>query len=545
MEDISRVFTELLAELNTEILEYYRLTNSYLKDLIAYKNIELNTQTQTESEGIRSNTFEKILKAIKTGLNTLGLGLRKLNDHQNIFIQLANTKRSEFTTYTSFVDLYQRNHINELLFEVLMEYLLDIDVKKIENFKLFELLPEHFIEKISRFKAGSQELPKIKKALTNQDLKNYIDFSTLSIKKIIPAKPAVLSKVIKKVKEPEIDILLQLQEAKRENIEKLRKPIKDISPLKIPPTTTKQRAGSKIVSQDVKIEQTPVLKDKESFLNFYGNFPPIHSEILNKFEIDIVSLLNSRVKNVEFFDLENLFYYISNLKMLNVDVPFSSIEILEIVKKFVNGNVFSSAIDNNPDIKNNFYGLSIFSELDLIRKTDIINDIEILNFIKLNLKYSLPEKLQTNLYSLLCLNLLRSPSQIKNLYPPKSTEFKSIREIYTYLSILTLLRKEHDIEALKKTYLNEVKKSIAPNGSINDLFTDSAKALLIIDLLDLKEQEAEICSSLLNNIMKSTTFFSLTNINKEFNWRNNQMGCRIELKMLYWALLASSRYAPQ
>ena len=559
MEEISHLLSEILAEFNSEVLEYYRLTNSYLKELIAYKNIELNTELQRESEGIKNDTFEKILKAVKTGLNTLGIELEKLNMHQNNFIQLLSTKRSRFTTYTSFVDLYQKNHINELLFEILLEYILDIDSKKIKNFKLFDLLPKNLIEKLSKFRENNLELYKLKKALVSQNLSSYIDFSSFTIKKIFSRKPDQISKDLKKIKEPEQDILVLLQKAKRDNIEKLKKLKKEIIPSKIPLDFTKQESKTQIVRQDIKDEPESLnvapLKKKKSFLDFFGNFPAIHHEIVKKFEIDVVSFLNSRVKNVDFFDLEILFFYVSNLKMLKIDIPFSSIEILEIMKNYINGKVFSTSKNNPPDIKSVFYGLSIFSELGLIGKTEIIDYEEIEKFIKLIVKHYLPEKLQTNFYILLCLNLISSKSFTKinkfyNINPIKPSdllnlkEIREIEDILNQLASLTLLNEEID-DVIKKSYLGEIKKLLLANGSINDSYTDSAKSLLIMNLLGLKEQEADICSNILNFILNSTTFFSLTKLNKEFNWRNNQLGYKIELKMLFWALLASSQFAPQ
>ena len=560
MEEISHLLSEILAEFNSEVLEYYRLTNSYLKELIAYKNIELNTELQTESEGIKNDTFEKILKAVKTGLNTLGIELEKLNMHQNNFIKLLSTKRSRFTTYTSFVDLYQKNHINELLFEILLEYILDIDSKKIKNFKLFDLLPKNLIEKLSKFRENNLELYKLKKALVSQNLSSYIDFSSFTIKKIFSRKPDQISKDLKKIKEPEQDILVLLQKAKRDNIEKLKKLKKDIIPSKIPLDFTKQESKTQIVRQDIKDEPeslsvAPLKKKKKSFLDFFGNIPPNHPEIVKKFEIDVVSFLNSRVKNVDFFDLEILFFYVSNLKMLKIDIPFSSIEILEIMKNYINGKVFSTSKNNPPDIKSVFYGLSIFSELGLIEKTEIIDYEEIEKFIKLIVKHYLPEKLQTNFYILLCLNLISSKSFTKinkfhNINPIKPSdllnlkEIREIEDILNQLASLTLLNEEID-DVIKKSYLGEIKKLLLANGSINDSYTDSAKSLLIMNLLGLKEQEADICSNILNFILNSTTFFSLTKLNKEFNWRNNQLGYKIELKMLFWALLASSQFAPQ
>ena len=574
MEEISQILTEFLEKFRNEILEYYKLTNTYLKDLVAYKNVELKKKIHTESEGIKNNSYEKILKAVKTGLNTLGVPIAKLNETQNNFVKFAVGRSSEFPTYNSYVDLYQKNYTNKLLFEILLEYLLDIDSKKIQNLKLFDLLPQRFIEKLSEFKERSLSNPQIKEVFTLQNYTDYIDLSNLRLKKNTPIKQADTTKVLMKEKEKEKDILLLLQEAKEKSIKTLETPKKEIiSPLKIGlkrdfaskekiphSVAAVQKLQTKAISQEIISERispirAPSIKRKQNFLDSFGNFQPLHQEIMNKFEIDKVSFLNSRVKNADYMDLENLFYYISNLRMLNMDNPFSTIEILEILKNFVNKNIFSSSKDKIPDVKSIFYGLAIISQLKLIKSIDFINIEEIEKFISANIKNFLPEKLESNLYSLLSLRIITPESfakfdnsslldPIKNLDVTRLEKNKPIRDIFNHLALLTLLNMENKISEIKITYFNELKKLIASNGSINNLYTDSTKALLIIDQLELKELEPAICSDLLNYLMKSTAFFNLTNLNKELNWRSHQLGYKIELKMLFWALFASSRYTP-
>jgi len=573
MEDISQILTEFLTLFRNEILEYYKLTNSYLKDLVGYKNIDLATQIHTVSEGIKNNTYEKILKAIKTGLNTLGIPITKLNESQNNFLKFAVGRSSEFPTYNSYIDFYQRNYTNKLLFEILLEYLLDIDSNKIQNLKLFDLLPQRFLEKLSEFKERNLSNSQIKEALTLQNYTEYIDFSNLRIKKNTPIKQADPTKVLMKEKEKEKDILLLLQEAKEANIKTLETPKKDIISSKkslekdILSKEKKshldfsiQKQQTKAVSKDIKIERgspirIPSLKRRETLLDSFGNFQPLHQEIMNKFEIDKVSFLNSRVRNANYMDLENLFYYISNLRMLNIDNPFSTIEILEILKNFVHENIFSSSKDKLPDAKSIFFGLAIITQLNLTESIDFINIEEIKKFIDANLKDFLPEKVESNLYSLLSLKIItpegftkidnsKALDPIKNLDVTRLGNNKPIRDIFNHLALLILLNMENKISEIKIPYFNKLKKLIASNGSINNLYTDSTKALLIIDLLELKELKPDICSDLLNYLMKSTTFFSLANLKKEFNWRNHQLGYKIELKMLFWALFASSRYTP-
>lgn len=586
MEVISHIFSEFLAKMKNEILEYYKLTYSYLKDLITYKNIDLRINTLSESEEIKKKTLEKILKAIKTGLNTIGVPIIKLNEIQNNFMKLVSTKSNEIQDYNSYLKLYQRNFINKILFETLFDYLLDIDTKKVENLKLFDLLPLNFLEKLNNFKEKNLKSSYIKKIFLQHDFDNYINYSNLTLKiktsktiqkdKIIHTiKLTETTKQSEKRKEPEQDILAQLRKAKEDIIETLKIPKNGLltpltiklkrnsSPLEkiIQTNTTIQRVHPQVGSHGNKVvrfppKDFPTKKEEENFLDSFGNFSPIHPDLINRFKIDKVSLLNSRVNNLDFMDLENLFYYISNLRMLDLDLPFNNIEILEIVKNYMNGNIFSSSKNNIPDIKSIFYGLTIFSELNLWDNTNVIDVSRIEKFIKLNLKNFIPEKLEVNVYSLLCLKVMEKNdllimdmdfplNLVLNLKLSNLEEYSPIQDVYNHLTVIRLFNKRADIIELKRKYLNEIKKFTTSIGSINNIITESAKALLIIDLLSLKEEEPDLCSGLLNFIINSTTFFNLINLNEDFNWRNNQLGYKIELKMLFWALLACSQYAPR
>jgi hypothetical protein len=131
---------------------------------------------------------------------------------------------------------------------------------------------------------------------------------------------------------------------------------------------------------------------------------------------------------------------------------------------------------------------------------------------------------------------------VANLNLLEIVNFKPTLDIFNHLSLLKVLGKEDDINKLKLTYAYEIKKVITGNGSVDDLVTESAKALLIFELLNLKENEIESCNNLLNFIFTKTTFFSTDKLAPKFNWRNDLLGFKIELQMLYWALLASSIY---
>ncbi|KKM65500.1 hypothetical protein LCGC14_1490640, partial [marine sediment metagenome] len=75
------------------------------------------------------------------------------------------------------------------------------------------------------------------------------------------------------------------------------------------------------------------------------------------------------------------------------------------------------------------------------------------------------------------------------------------------------------------------------------LITETAKTLLLLDFLDVKNQETILISHLLKEVITTTIFFNLENLDIDFNWRNDKLAYKIELKMLFWILLACSQYS--
>ncbi len=542
MKEIIDFFTDFLVIMRDNIQEYYQKSYSYLKDLITYKKIDLFKKTETESEkNLRSN-LKKMLKAIKTGLNTIGVSMDTLNEAQNNFMSTLNQNRTEIQDYNSYFEFYLMNYVNKILFNILIDYLLEKEVKKLENVNLFDLLPPYFVSKLDEFKKKFIN-PSIKELLIQQDIDNYVNFTDLSIK----------SKEVS-----ELDILAQLREAKQDIIETLKTPKKDLIRSSIESIEAKSISKKSVSSVKLSAEidhDIHIELDSGTFLDYFGHFTPIHPDIRNRFRIEKVNLINSKVLNLDFFDLESLYLYISILKMLDLEVPFTNFEILEIVKNYINDKIFSSSKNEIPDSRNIFFGLALFSELNLYDKTDLIDLIKIKNFINYQVEKFIPEKLELNLHSLLCFKFIIKSQKINinrnlifnfllkiNLFTLEN--FKPILDIYHHLALLKLIDKNVSLKQFEIPYINEIKKFISPNGSINDLVTESARALLIFDLLNLKNKEPELCSLLLNYIIDTTDFFNIENLDQNFNWRNDKLGFKIELEILYWALLASSQYIP-
>jgi len=545
MKEITDFLNVFFNIFRNDIFEYYQKTYSYLRDLIKYKKIDLKKRIETENENQVKNTLDIMLKAIKTGLNTIGIPIEKLNQNQNTFLENLSKERIGISDYNNYFEIYVQNYVNVMLFDILIDYLLNIDEKKLENVNLFDLSPPYFISKLNEFKRSHFSNKEILELFNQQNYMNYINFKDLTL-----IKPVEISGK---------NLLDQLREAKEGFIETLKKPKKELlkhsidkmrNEIYLKDTTSQIKVNPPIIQMEQSLN---IVLDTNTFLDHFGNFKPLHPEIVKKFEIDKLSLTNSKIANHEFFDLESLFYYVSILKMLNLELPFSDKEILEIIKNFTNRWVFSSSIDELPDPISNFYGLAIFSELDLLNKTNIIDLEKIENFVMTELENAIPERLELNLHSFLCVKLIIKMKKkllekkinqvpISDLDLLEMVHFKPPLDIFNHLSSLKLLGKEEVINKLKIIYANEIKKSISSNGSVNDLITESARTLLIFELLNLKKVEQELCKNLFNFILTKTSFFTKETLDTKFSWRSDILGFKIELQMLYWVLLASSVY---
>ncbi|MFX1503762.1 MAG: hypothetical protein ACFFDH_22565 [Promethearchaeota archaeon] len=541
MKAITDILKDFFVVMRDDILEYYHRSHSYLKDLIIYKKIDLNKKTENEREKNLISNLKKMLKAIKTGLNTIGISIDKLNESQNDFMESLEENRAKIQDYNSYFQIYLIKYVNKILFDILIDYLLEVDTKKLENVNIFDLLPPFFISNLNEFKKKWFNTPEIINLFKQQNLDNYINFKELTFKS---------------EETSELDILKQLQQAKQDIIDTLKTPKKELNKLSTDSEKEKLISDKKIPPSKLIV---PSNQDfyadlvSDTFLDYFGRFSPINIDLVNRFNIKKVNLIKSREFSKEYFDLENLYHYISILRMLNIEVPFTEKEILDIVKNFINEKIFSSSKENLPDPKNIFYGLALFLELKLLNKTDLIDLRKIEEYLKLELKNFIPEKLELNLFSLLCLKLLGKNFKIafnKNLILELLMKiniitlenFSPCLDIYNYLALLKLLDRNMSLVKFELMYTNEIKKLLTPNGSINDLITDSAKALLIFDLLKLKEKELEISNKLLTYISKTTDFFNIENLDKNFNWTNDKLGFKVELEILYWALLGYSQF---
>lgn len=622
MQEIATALANFCQMLRAEISQYYDRCYSYIKDLYADKSIDLMFKTTYESDKDIKETVDSMIKTTNLALNTIGIPKKRMINNSDILKDITSKKGEAYPNYNAYFEKDLKFIINDNLFEVLVEYLIDWDTSKIENLDLFDLLPRKFIEKLDMFKDDFITSTHLKRLINQQlpNIRNIVDTSSITlkvvgiktspkpeVKKLEVPPPSPTTPTATKPEAVEIDILKQLEEAKKMNIEALKTSIKNSAVPAKPviekpveprpaPSMKPEEVSTKVVeppkpveppviktapppvlpptkeistavveppkmpspaipppAQEIKTVELPkVVAPPESFLDYFGNVPAINPSISNHFSINTSNLLNTWMTNSDYFDLETLFYYISIIKMLNLQEPFDLDDIIGITKNYINGTLFSSSKENKPDPLNIFYGLAIYSELKILDNTDGIDLLDIEMFLESEMSRFSPQRMHLNLYNLLSFNILKRSGAIitdKNqlLNPILGLDLTSIEEydpvldIYEQVTCIKLIDINANLGHFKAIYSQNLKALMGQDGSIKQTITDSARALLIIDLLELKKQEYSISQKILKYVVTGTKYFNM-DFNKDFNWQNEPLGYKIELRMLFWALLASSQY---
>ena len=241
--------------------------------------------------------------------------------------------------------------------------------------------------------------------------------------------------------------------------------------------------------------------------------------------------------------------------MINLPLPFSSTEvIIELVKNQVKEKVFSSSTSDEPNPVDIFYGLAIFSELKILKNSDVIDVFKIRDYLGSELHEIIPEKIHLYYYILLSIKLLKkngietpdlsdkmNPITRFNLHSLK--DYNPVLDIFDQLAIIKNFDDKLIPSHFKGVYMKELKRYLLENGSIKNTITDSSKTLLILEMLDLKEKEKNLCNQLINYITSEPLFFDSSDLDSDFNWQKDELGYLVELRMLFWALLSCSRYS--
>ena len=572
MEDFIHMFKD-------EIFSFYNRSYSYIKEILIGKNINLRRRVSQDSEIKRQKTIETMLEAIRLAFMTIGIPKSKLEEDVKQLEAVKSKKKDDYLDYIAYFEVDLKDYIDQILLDILIEYLIDVDIIKMGNLDLFDLLPRNFIKRLKEFKKERINSAQIKESIKKQMLevkKDFIPAEFLVKEEEIKLIEVIRPKEIlepKKVAKPQAppkpkkemvvtvatpEIMKKFAEEKEEiKIAKAKK----VAPLKIIKKSEKNLTpeSEAIIQEIPRNMEFQLPKKPKLFLDYIGNFAPINPKIIEKFNIDIVNLIDTKDNKSDFFSLENLFFYITILRMLNINIPLTETEIINILKNYVKGDSFCASKEAKPDPLNNFYGLAILSELDLLYNNNVkfmdLKGIEM--FLESELKDFIPEKLHLNFFTILCLKILEKSGGLTaaraHLINPILSldilssahaikEYNPILDIFEHLASIKTLEKNADLSHFKALYNKEIKKLITEKGVVNNTITDSARSLLIIDLLGLKKAEFNTCQHLLNYVISGTRYFNSADLKRKFNWKEDKWAYSIELRMLFWALMSASQY---
>jgi hypothetical protein len=524
MEELKTIIIQLVDLLKVEIREFYEIYESYLIDLILSKDIEISSAINSSEETKMKTNILSIIKVTNSALITIGVAKKNLTPNNELFQELFEKNKNSFSNYKSFLQLGLKDYINKHLFIIILDYIFYDNNKIIENLDLFDLLPYEFRNKLTRFRSDIDKTKKIKEyfKIFNNDLSGYFNPSILTFKTNefqIEVPPESMS---------EEEILMKLQEARQENLEAISQPVNQVT---------------RVLNKEI----APL------FLDFFVKFPKLNQSITDKLIINIKRLRIFVRTSPEFLDLENLYYLINIFKMLGEELQLELGYIKNVLNDFVSGKVFSTGKYHKPNPITIYHGLSVLSALDLLNDSEFIDLLDIEMFLENELNPFFPDKLFLNFFTILSLKMLKKSGGIitdkSHLLEPlvnldlfNLENFKPSSDMFFYLSLLKLLNDRFDFKNLQTSYLTELEKQILPNGSVNGNTTDTSRTLLTLTLLNSTGKEIGLISELLGFLNQNINFFSEDLDFDNFNWHKNKIAFKIELRMLFWMLIALSQF---
>jgi hypothetical protein len=346
--------------------------------------------------------------------------------------------------------------------------------------------------------------------------------------------------------ENELDLIKSLEQAIRENLNTLKSDIR-----------TSLDRSKEIKSNSTQQEQKKTQERKEktegTFLDFLGDFPTISPRIFNKFSIDTTNFKYSIEPFLDQIELESLYYYISIYKIMGEAIHLDIEKVISILEKYVHDGLFVSKKTQIPELKSCFFGLSIISELNY-ESSQIIDIEKLRKFLTREVNQFSSEKLHLNYYLLNSVHIFNSKfpkieyrnvnlfETLINQNIAELEDYDPIIDLYDLFSCFKLLEQEENYSKAKNKYIDSAKNLLDQINPQELTITQCAKILLIIDLLDMKNNEKKLISRLLDMMLKSTQIFDQEVEGTDFSWKEDHLAWLIELRMLYWALLASFQY---
>ncbi|MBD3194271.1 MAG: hypothetical protein GF317_04395 [Candidatus Lokiarchaeota archaeon] len=540
-KEVLRIVSLFFSEYRQEIFDFYDNFFNYLKDLLSYKKLHLDDLIDINSEKSSIENLYLMKKVIKIGLNTIGIDTNELIDgfmnHGNRELQFDSDKES----IKNILEKYFDNFIKKLLLNILFEYICNQNNSKINNLNQFDLLPRNFIEKMDNFKAKFQ----IDNERTFFEIKSIIDkfvnSSSLEIKQ--KSENFIHDPLV----ESNQSIISELRDAIEQNLSALKSDI-----------TSTRNSISKLRTDKTEKKQNAIFSYKtNSYLDYFINtssLSPRAANIINLNKQNLISYFSSNHYNL---DLESIFYSITIIKMLDLQKVLNLAEIDSLLLNFQENGSFHSSHSICPDPINNYYGLYTLLYLKLNGYDTRFNMDKQKEYLISELQTSTAENYILNCYLIYALTAFNDLDKLNriNYYNLLNKLKKEINErILDNVSQSKEFESLYGMICLMKLLESNLVDVNYPPMDINQLFIkiteenfeevsiSSLVKLLLIPKLSIKYNLDEILVKKSIEYIKYTKFFQDSNGTSSFHWKDNKLALKMELRMLYWVLLAFSQY---
>ena len=311
----------------------------------------------------------------------------------------------------------------------------------------------------------------------------------------------------------------------------------------------------KIVIEDEKsaAPSPPVLTSKRDlpvhYWDYFGDFPILIPDIVDELQLNMAAI--SKPREIIYQSLETLHQWVVSLKILNIDFPFTKEELFQKTAPFRKENGFGFESAEFSDVENTFYGLSIYSEVGLLNR---LNLIKINEYLQEEIKNINENFILTNDCIFMALRLLArqkvAMESYANLLPMFATmNFQSsndqisvVDDMIHYVNLLKSIDSNIDLSFLHENYLKEVQVAQEEDGSIQKVAANTARVLITLKELGLHSgAEGKF---MLKYLQYDAKPFSESTQKEPLGWEQDSLGFLVELNMCYWILIGLTMMYP-
>ncbi|MBY8981045.1 MAG: hypothetical protein KGD72_11695, partial [Candidatus Lokiarchaeota archaeon] len=111
MDEIVNVVSDILDFLKGDVYNLYTIYESYIRDLIISKKVNISAIIDNETKEQINSTIFQIINATNSAFMTIGVSKDKIMSNQDLLQNFFLSKRRIFTDYNSFLQLGLKDYI--------------------------------------------------------------------------------------------------------------------------------------------------------------------------------------------------------------------------------------------------------------------------------------------------------------------------------------------------------------------------------------------------------------------------------------------------